>query len=294
MSFTQDELQAFNTILEQRLAAHRRELERAFDSRMDTLKREFEQRLAAVRQDLLRTIPQRVAELQNRNATTDNLTKKLEKQQTSITRAVTQKLDQVQQEHHQQFEEQIENALAAQLLAIEQLMSQHSFSSHAELSIPYPSDTPGEFEVIEVQTEIPWEDLAEVVDKAMDLRITSLNETMQTTLKETEQYLAAQLHTLHEALLHSQTKTVSGNLSSMQDVIHSIEQLERIVESMQVAMNANNTLFSNRLYHHQQLPPERAHPTLRPTPPPAASPYANGITNPFPLLKEQDGEPSHE
>jgi hypothetical protein len=32
------------------------------------------------------------------------------------------------------------------------------------------------------------------------------------------------------------------------------------MESMQVAMTANHALLSNRLYHHQQLPLERAHP----------------------------------
>jgi len=57
----------------------------------------------------------------------------------------------------------------------------------------------------------------------------------------------------------------------MQEVFQSIEQLERIIESMQVAMTANHALLSNRLYHHQQLPLERAHPGSRP-PTPSASP----------------------
>ena len=46
----------------------------------------------------------------------------------------------------------------------------------------------------------------------------------------------------------------------MQDVFTSIERLERIIESMQMAMTSNAALLSNRVYHHQQLPLERAHP----------------------------------
>jgi hypothetical protein len=47
----------------------------------------------------------------------------------------------------------------------------------------------------------------------------------------------------------------------MQDILTSINQLERIVESMQVAITANSALFSHRLYYHQNLPIERAHPS---------------------------------
>ena len=44
MSFTEDELQSFNTILEQRLTAQRKELERTFDQRIMESRRESEQR----------------------------------------------------------------------------------------------------------------------------------------------------------------------------------------------------------------------------------------------------------
>jgi len=37
---------------------------------------------------------------------------------------------------------------------------------------------------------------------------------------------------------------------------------------MQVAMTANHALLSNRLYHHQHLPLERAHPASLPEPAP--------------------------
>ena len=42
-------------------------------------------------------------------------------------------------------------------------------------------------------------------------------------------------------------------------MLHGIEHLEQIVESMQVVMTSNHALLSNRIYHHQQLPYERAH-----------------------------------
>ncbi len=41
MSFTKEELQSFNTILEQRLIAHRRDMERALDQRMNEYHREL-------------------------------------------------------------------------------------------------------------------------------------------------------------------------------------------------------------------------------------------------------------
>ena len=49
--------------------------------------------------------------------------------------------------------------------------------------------------------------------------------------------------------------------AGVQDILTSINQLERIVESMQVAIAANSALFSHRLYYHQNLPIERAHPS---------------------------------
>jgi len=95
-------------------------------------------------------------------------------------------------------------------------------------------------------------------------------------MRNWEQYLSAQLRTLQtqlqdRALQIRQTQAYSGNLTNMQEVFQSIEQLERIIESMQVAMTANHALLSNRLYHHQQLPLERAHPGSRP-PTPSAPP----------------------
>src|SRR5438094_8805834 len=95
-------------------------------------------------------------------------------------------------------------------------------------------------------------------------------------MRNSEQYLSAQLRALQSRLQDRAVKireaqAYSGNLASMQEVYQSIEQLERIIESMQVAMTANHALLSNRHYHHQQLPLERAHPGSRP-PTPSAPP----------------------
>src|SRR5205085_6195830 len=65
MSFTEDELQSFNTILEQRLAAQSREMERALDQRMSALRRDMEERLVATQQDILQTISLKMVEQQN-------------------------------------------------------------------------------------------------------------------------------------------------------------------------------------------------------------------------------------
>ena len=67
----------------------------------------------------------------------------------------------------------------------------------------------------------------------------------------------------------------------MQEVLRGIDHLERIIESMQVAMTSNLALLSNRLYHHQQLPLERAHPSTR-----AHATPSNGVTAPLPVVKE--------
>lgn len=265
MSFTQDELQAFNKILDQRLAAQQRAIERSLDQRIATLKHEFDQRLLSLQQNLLRSLPQRLLELQKRWSDDVN----------------------------QKFEDQIESALAAQLLAMEQLINQRSSTQVPEFTATYGTEAQPDFESIEVQTEIPWEDLVDVVDKAMDQRLTTLNELVQTTMQAMEQFLIGQLHNLREELLHAQEHSFSGNIAHMQDVFTSIEQLEHVIESMQVAMNANHALLSNRLYHHQNLPAERAHPRERTSPSLSQGKHTN-ITTPLPLLQELEDEPHQE
>ncbi len=85
MSFTEDELQAFNSILEQRLSVHRREMERVFDQRMNEYRRDLDQRLVTVQRDTLHNLSQKISELENRLDTI--LRDKLNTQQTRITQA---------------------------------------------------------------------------------------------------------------------------------------------------------------------------------------------------------------
>lgn len=260
MSFTEDELQSFNTILEQRLMAQQREMERVFDQRMIAYRRELDQKFVTVQADALRTMSQKLSDFQIRLDTV--LGEKLHVQQTRITQTISSDVEQRQQ----QFEGSIDRMLAAQLLGIEQLLNQHS-------RLQLPDDKPiaagdsAQLEAIEVQTELDWEDLIDVIGKALDDRLSMLNEAIQRSLKNLEQYLSVRLHSLRDEFLRNQASGQSqqalynGNVTSIQEVLHGIEHLERIIESLQVAMTSNHALLSNRLFHHQQLPLERAHPS---------------------------------
>src|SRR5579859_7623222 len=257
MSFTEDELQSFNTILEQRLTAHRREMEHVFDQRMNEYRRELDQRYVQVQVDLLRTLSQKLSEFQIR--LDSDLGEKLNALQMRITQTISNGVEQRQQ----QVEGSIDRMLAAQLLGIEQLLNQFS----SRLMPGETTITPGvstQLEAIEVQTELPWEDLIDVIGKTLDERLSMLNEAIQRSLKNLEQYLSVRLHSLRDEFLRSQghgpQSYYNGSATTIQEVLHGIEHLERIIESMQVAMTANNALLSNRLFHHQQLPLERAHP----------------------------------
>src|SRR5260370_38246893 len=86
MSFTEDELQSFNAILEQRLQAHRREMERVFDHRMNEYRRDLDQRLETVQQKTLRTWSQKLSEFQCRLDTVRS--ENLNTQQTHITQTI--------------------------------------------------------------------------------------------------------------------------------------------------------------------------------------------------------------
>lgn len=257
MSFTEDELQSFNTILEQRLQAHRREMERVFDQRMNEYRRDLDQRLVTVQQDTLRTWSQKLSEFQGRLDMV--LSEKLNTQQTHIIQTISHDV----KESQQQLEGSVDRMLAAQLLGIEHLLSQElTLQLVDEESVRTGVAAPTQLQAIEVQTELPWEDLMEVIGKAFDERLSALNEATQRSLKNLEQYLSVRLHSLRDEFMRArgQQTTYDGSITSIQEVLHSIEHLERIIESMQVAMTANHTLLSNRLYHHQQLPLERAHP----------------------------------
>ena len=264
MSFTPDELQAFNDILEKKLSAHRREMEHVFEQRLQTLRRELELRLYTAKQELFQNLTQKLGEQQHRLQAI--LTSKLSAQHATIAQVVGQEVRLRQQQQQPQFASLVDRALAAQLLAIEELLNQRLAPQLGGDDVLPPSEFAPQFETIEVQTELAWEDLMDIFGKALDERFANLHESTQSALRNVEDYIAAQLQNiqsqLQDSVIHDRQASVSsGNLSNMQEVFQSIEQLERIMESMQVAMTANHSLLSNRLYHHQQMPGERAHGT---------------------------------
>jgi len=282
MSFTQDELQSFHTILDQRLSIHRRDMERIFDQRLAQLKREFEQRLAITQRELAQTVAQGISEQQRRY-----IGQRIENQQMQLTQVLVrevERLQQHQQSQQQQLVDAIDRSLAAQLLAIEQLISQQAPRSNvvADYSV---EDQGNGFEAIEVQTEVSWDDLIEVVNKAVGERISLLEGSVQNMIQHMELYVESELGRLRGELHLPSYRKETGEMG---DVFASIEQLERIVESMQVAMAANQALLSNRLYHHQQLSPDRAH-AIEKTPPTRIS-HSNGASTQLSLPKEKSDD----
>ncbi len=270
MSFTQDELQALNTILDQKLAAHRRDLELSIDQRMQGFQSDFEQHLTVVQQNVQQNFTRQLADQQGK--TNDMLARRLDEQQTRIIRAIFQEIEQVRQEQQKQNDDLFERALAAQLLAFEQLINQRRPERIIEESASYTNELAPDFDTIEVQTEIPWDDLVDIINHAMDERVENLKVALLQSLHDIEQNVSAQLRALRESIQNIQNalSTGAGNVASqlssspsglndMQDIFQSMEQLERLIESLQVAMAANSALISSRLYHHQQLPVERAH-----------------------------------
>lgn len=137
MSFTPDELEAFNTILEQRLSVHSQELERIFDQRIHFIRSEFERHLTRSQQEL-----------------------------------------------------------TAQLRAIEELLNQHmSLHTPDETALEFASKMQ-QFDTIEVQTDLPWEELNDLFGKALDKRFAVLNETTQIAMRKLEHVLSAGLQGL--------------------------------------------------------------------------------------------------
>ncbi len=281
MSFTEDELQSFNAILDQRLTAHLRETERIIDERVYEFRRDVEQRILAVQQDTVRKLAQKVSEYQN--VVDAVLNEKFRTQQKSLAEIISQDAEQ----REQQFENSVDRMLAAQLLGIEQLLAQQlSVESLDEAELQASASQP-QLEAIEVQTELPWEDLMDVIGKALDDRFAILNDSVQRTVKNLEQYLSVRLHNLRDEFLRTQShpQSYNGSMTNVQEMLHGIEHLERIIESMQVAMTANNALLSNRLYHHQHLPLERAHPNSQ-----IQNTMNKSIRTPLPITPEHSAQ----
>ncbi len=256
MSFTEDELQSFNTILECRLQAHQQDMERALDRRINEYRRELDRRLGTVHVDVQRSVSQKLSEFQIRLESM--LSEKLGTQPAHLM----QNLDHEIEQRQQQFEGNIDRMLAAQLLGIEQLISHYSLRNDSEDTVFSPY-VPESLETIEVQTDLSWEDLMDIIGKALDDRLSVLSDTLQRSLKNLEQYLSVRIHSLRDEFLRNKTQGhqafLEGEPTNIQEILHGIEHLEQIVESMQVVMTSNHALLSNRLYHHQQLPLERAH-----------------------------------
>ena len=269
MSFTADELQSFNDILDKKLSAHRQDMERLFDQRINILRRDMEQRLIATQQELARIIAQKQTEQQH--AAQAVLRQEFTAQSAQIHQLVGQEVKLRQEQQQPAIEGIVDRSLAAQLLAIEELLDQRLIlQTPDETVMPHPiSDQPTHFEAIEVQTELPWEDLMEVFGKVLDDRFTGVAGRVQTTMQQLEQHLSSRIALLQHQFIDELARRqvphpLEGNLTNVQEVFQSIEQLERLIESMQVAMTSNHALLSNRLYHHQQLPLERAHPGSQP------------------------------
>src|SRR6266700_3150613 len=212
MPFTEDELQSFNTMLEQRLQAHQRDMERALDQSMNEYRRELDQRLATVHSDVQRGVSQKLSDFKVRLETI--LSEKLNAQPARIIQTFDRDIEQRQQ----QIEGNIDRMLAAHLLGIEQLITHYSSRNDSGDAV-ISANVPAQLDTIEVQTELSWEDLMDIIGRALDDRLSVLNDAIQRSLKH----------------------------------------LEQIIESMQVVMTSNHALLSNRLYHHQQLSFERAH-----------------------------------
>lgn len=255
MTFTQDELQAFNAILELRLTAQQREIEQAMEQRLFAIRDEMNRRITTFEQGVKRELAEQL-----RATLPLLLDPKLEDQQDVFARVVQQKIEANQQQQQQQLQATLENSLAAHLLGIEQIVGQRLSSSENETSLALIAEQQPDFNSIELHTEIPWDDLVSAVDKVLDERMSALYNSLLAAFKNTERYLLEQLRGQRGAELahYSPQNDAIGN---MRELFSSIEQLERIVESMQVAMTANHALLSNRLYHHLNLPSERAHPS---------------------------------
>lgn len=287
MAFTPDELQAFNDILERRLSVQRREIEQLFEQQTQKLRRDFEQRLLASQQEIMRLVTQQLHEQQKKWQTI--LQQKFGEQQMSFMQTVSREIRSQQAE--QTSATDIDQALAARLLAIEEMLERSAPQTEEDGETSF-DDQEQHFEAIEVQTDLPWEELIDVFGKVLDEHLSGFAESTLSAFRNWEQLVSSRLHAiqsqLHDIMIQErQTQTFSGNLTTMQEVFQSIEQLEHLIESMQVAMTTNHALISNRLYHHQQLPLERAHPGNPVAPAAIAQANPNGATGPRSLPGER-------
>ncbi|GCF11981.1 hypothetical protein [Dictyobacter arantiisoli] len=278
MAFTQDEIQSLHTIIEQTLATQQRDLERTFEQKSQKLQHDFEQRLLTMQGEFQQTLSRQLDDQHTKLATM--FQEQLNQQPEQTKQASEQKPE---MKNQQQNEDLLERSLAAQLLAFEQIINQHfsSMASTNEFPLTYTADGQPEFDAIEVQTEIPWEEMAELIDQTLGAHLSPLRDALISSMYAIQEEISQQLQTLRDALLPSSTPYGrETNIAAQdrnqsiknQEVIQSIDRLEHLVEALQVSMTSNNALLSNRLYHHQQLPLERAHPSHHVASQPSSSP----------------------
>ncbi len=128
----------------------------------------------------------------------------------------------------------------------------------------------------------------DIIGRALDDRLSVLNDKIQRSLKNLEQYLSVRLHSLRDEFMRNKTQgqghqaLYEENPTNIQEILHGIEHLEQIIESMQVIMTSNHALLSNRLYHHQQLSFERAHNAND-----HARPISNSVNKPLTITEER-------
>jgi hypothetical protein len=278
MSFTEDELQSFNTILEQRLQAHQRAMERAWDQRMIEFRRELDQRLGTVHAEVLRSVSQKLSDIQVKFETT--LSEKFNLQPSQLMKAFQHEIEQRQQ----QTEGNIDRMLAAQLLGIEQLVSHYSQGQDLRETF-HIEHVPAQFDAIEVQTELTWEELMDIISRALDDRLSAMKTAIQKSLKNLENNFSVRLQSLREDIFYDKSdgkhSLHQGDTTGLGEILRGVEQLEQVMESMQVVMTSNHALLSNRLYHHQQLPFERAHVTQD-----QSKQLSDGVDKPFTIAEE--------
>lgn len=174
MSFTEDELQSFNTILEQRLGAHRQEMERLLDRHIMEYRRETEQRLYALQQEMGRNITTQLSELQRKVEIA--LAEQLNTLQAHLTRSISHD----REAQLQQSGVEVDQRLERQLQSLEEHVSQHVQQQHSFAYEEFGLMPNGhQMEEIELQTELPWDDLLEIIGKALDERLIVLHEELQ-------------------------------------------------------------------------------------------------------------------
>ena len=266
MAFTEDELQSLNSIVEQKLLAQSQTFIKYLDQRMQALTLDFEQRLTAWYTRQQQHMQGAMSDLQRQQ---EQLQQEILQSLAHYGEKSSQEAAQALNEYSRRIDTVVAQAFEEQLQELKQLLEQRPVGAaqeHADNYVPV-TEMP-DFATLEVQTEIPWDELVDLMDSRLDERFSPLKADLMTALKNVEQHLTEQVNQLQGTLVHNLLGPLPAQYrehqpehsqNDMQEVFRSIAQLEHLVEAMQVAMASNNTLLTSRLYRHQQLPAEQAH-----------------------------------